>query len=364
MKRNIFCRLTVIILILCPVGRAGAYTVDTGFSDPCHEIMTASAFQDFLFDLPLDDIEAPPGEAWRKLADLFIPYFSVDPASVSDAERFLLVSLIVGARSPDTDGHSVMNLAALREIHSDPSPEGQYAHALRTSSDDWAEGNASAVAGTRAMILSLTDDAEYYLYRPPNEQIITVPFYFEFSGVVDIYAWAPFYYMGRALHAVQDTFSHTIRSDADDLKMIVHVLNYIDAISEGFNENRDGLAHSDSMDKCIDPRAADLFESAKEASRDYVVAVRDKFKGYNPAAVDEFLDKWIVLKPGCTIEDNFCGNERWVQLVREEQTEPYLKKIFGCTVSGRETVDPADLLVPALLMLIFCLTRRRRRNPD
>lgn len=54
--------------------------------------------------------------------------------------------------APDTEGHSVLNLENARELHTDPNPEGQYAHALRALDDDWDTADQSAVEGTRSAI--------------------------------------------------------------------------------------------------------------------------------------------------------------------------------------------------------------------
>jgi hypothetical protein len=66
---------------------------------------------------------------------------------------------------------------------------------------------------------------------------VVLDFYNRFQGDV----WEPAFRLAEAMHTVQDSFAHTIRSEADDLKKIATVLNYVDAISTDFNAERDGL---------------------------------------------------------------------------------------------------------------------------
>jgi hypothetical protein len=46
----------------------------------------------------------------------------------------------------------------------------------------------------------------------------------------------------RALHAGEDSFTHTLRTP--DMHGIVHVMNYAEAVGGTLEEERDGLAHS------------------------------------------------------------------------------------------------------------------------
>jgi len=346
-----------LMLIAAVIGPARAYTVGSGFSDPCHERMIGAAYQDFILDLPISGIQAPPGETWRELSDFLLEYLPMDQEEVDEVKRFLLVSLIIGVRAPDTDGHSIMNLQNLRQLHSDPSAEGQYAHSLRAPGDDYAEGDAAAVAGTRELIQALMAEAQRYKALPAGEQIIKANVYLDFYGRIDVEVWAPLYFVGKAAHALQDSFSHTIRSDEDDLRKIVHVLNYIDAITEDFDEDRDGLAHSDSMDHCRSEDAADLFDSAVEATSDLFFAMREQFAGRDPNAILHILDKWVTYKSGCTKDNEFCGNTRWLALVRKEQTKPYVEAIFGCGSAGYGL----GLIFPVFLLILVYFKARYQK---
>ena len=343
---------------------AQAYTVGSSLSDPCHERITGRAFVDLTRELATVEegvIPIPDNDTWQDLAEQMLANLGVDRNELTETQQFILLSLVVGVRAPDTDGHSLMNLASLRAIHGDPSDAGQYSHCLRAGGDDGPAGDAAAVDGTRRRILELFDEGRSHFDRVPGQtRVIRVPVYLDFYGRIDVHVYAPLYYVGQALHVLQDSFSHTLRSDDDDLRTIRSVLNYIDAISSDFDERRDGLAHSDSLDQCFRPEAADLTAAAESATQDFVFAVRQEFSGADPDAVQAVLDAWVTLRPGCTIDNDYCGGGRWLDLLREEQTRPYVEAFFGCSVAVGSRPGAA---FPWLLALLAGggLVRRRRR---
>ena len=71
-------------------------------------------------------------------------------------------------------------------------------------------------------------------------------------GQVD--APLPTYYLkiGQAIHAIEDSFTHTYRT-ADETQITV-VLNWIDEVGGPLVESRDGPAHA-ALDRCDDPDA-------------------------------------------------------------------------------------------------------------
>jgi hypothetical protein len=100
-----------------------------------------------------------------------------------------------------------------------------------------------------------------------------------------------------------------------------------------------------------------LFDSAVEATTDLFFAMREKFSGRDPNAILHVLDKWVTYKPGCTKDNQFCGNTRWLALVRKQQTQPYVEAIFGCGSArpGRGRIFPVLLLI-----LLYFKARYRR----
>jgi hypothetical protein len=362
--------LPPVLLPLLWTTTAGAYTVGSSLSRPCHERITGRTFFELTREFAMAEdgiVPVPQSDTWQLIADSMIRNLGVDPAELNEMQRFIMLSLVVGVRSPDTDGHSLLDLRSLRAIHGDPSDEGQYSHCLRGRADDGPEGDVSAVAGTRRLILDRMDEAwSHFSLSDGRRRVIRVSAYLDFYGSIEVQVYAPFYYVGQALHALQDSFSHALRSDDDGLRTVVSVLNYIDAISSDFDERRDGLAHSDSLDRCGDPAADDLTAAARAATRDFVLAVRQEFSGADPDAVEAVLDAWLTYRPGCTFDNDYCGGGRWLDLLREEQTRPYLEAFFGCSAVPRRPgpgAVPTFLLLLGLARAVYGPRSRRRTTP-
>lgn len=355
-----FCLIFAVAVAVAP--RARAYSVGTGFSEACHERITGRSLVALMEVLRENEIqegglEIPDNRILRALMQE-IPHVLVEAdEELTDLQRFLMVSALIGVRAPDTEGHSVTNLHHLRKLHGNPDARALYAHCTRGPDDDWAEGDEAALAGT---IQEIRDQvaAAAALNTPGGDHIVHADVYLNFYGPQQVPVYGTSYHLGRALHAVQDSFSHTIRSDADDLKKIVTLMNYIDAIAGTLKEKRDGLAHSDSMDRCLREEAADLTAAAQAASEDFVLAVLAQLKG-NEDALDGFFVEWMTLKPGCTMDDDYCGNTRWVKLARRDQTEPYLEEAFGCTAGPQGPARAWGLL----LALVVCIAWLRMRRP-
>lgn len=350
----------VVPLLAAPT--AGAYSVATGGYDPCHEAFTGRAYADTPLEWPNHSIPIPADDTWPKLADALIGKMGLDPDALDEAQRFMLVSLLVGARAPDTDGHSLFNLQNLREVHGDPSAEGQYAHSLRGPDDDHADGDAAAVTGTRVKIAQTVEEAADLLDKPLGEQLVHKTVYLDFYGLVDLRVWGPAYYVGFASHTVHDSFSHTVRIESTDFKKIALVMNYIDAISYNFDEERDGLAHSETFDKCLMEELQPLVAVADEGTAEFFGAVNARLGGGDPDAVQAFLDEWITLEPGCDASNDYCDSAYWVELAREEQTGPYMASLFGCTTSRGEAATPGATSALLGVLLAFVLSRRNGRR--
>ena len=264
---------------------------------------------------------------------------------------------MIGVRSPDTDGHSVFDLNSLRELHSDPSDEGQYAHALRGLGDDGWEGNQAVVDGTRQIIIDRMEEANTTIRQAPGKQLTTGTIYLDFYGRVSVPVYAPIFLVGQAAHALQDSFAHTLRTE--DYRQILHAMNYVDAIGGSHDEDRDGMAHSDSMDDCT-TGGRERVEAAIEATVDLLIAARERFSDKDPNAVVHVLDKWLTLQPAeeCTLANAYC-NANMLAHARVKQTAPYLEGIFGCeslTMTARP--QERDAGVALTLLLAFAMMLR------
>jgi hypothetical protein len=345
---------------------AAAFYVGSGFYDPCHERMTGPAWRGAPLESPSTEVVRLSGDSWRALAGLFLEWAGIDPDGFGEAQQFALVSLIAGVRVLDNDGHSMIDLERLRQLNADPMPEGQCAHALRDPGDDYLDGDASAVTSTQELIHGYVEEAALSAARPPDEQLITISAYLDFYGRIELTVWEPAYDVGLAAHALQDSFSHMIRSDADNLRRVVHVMNFIDAITDDFDERRDGLAHSKTMDDCLAPELWELLNAATRATTDLLGAAREEIAGRDSGAMDAVLSRWLTLVPGCTLDDGLCGNERWLEIARREQTGPYVEELLGCSAAGQTGSGwfAASVLVLCASFVVRRLPRSRRSGPS
>lgn len=73
------------------------------------------------------------------------------------------------------------------------------------------------------------------------------------------------------MHTLQDCYAHTLRSA--DGRTVYTVLNYIEAVGGTLNEARDGMAHSDALDRCQNAELAPLVARATAVSPALAVAV-------------------------------------------------------------------------------------------
>jgi len=317
--------LVAAMLLLATETRTDAYTIGTGFTYPCHEEITVCAYETLKAGGTLDPeaaVTPPGGTVWRDV----LAYLTEDVAlqTSSDADRFIALSLIAASRYPDNRGASITNAKSLREIHRDP--DGQDFHFLRGANDDFAKGDVSARAAGLAHIGHYVELARESLRLPPGEQIMKTRIYVEYYGLVDVEVWAPAFQLGIAAHAVQDSFSHTVRSD--DLRTIRHVANYVDAVTYSYDLERDGLRHSWAMDRC-DQEAAEIAVGATAATADFLslLACGD---GESDEVHAAFLDKWMGYEEGCDDSNDFCGS-KWADVARMDPSLPVWEEMGNCT---------------------------------
>lgn len=304
-----------------PPSHTRAFTISTAFSPGCHEQISVNAFTLFLEQTErMRGIESLP-PTWRRVAYTLANAIGVNVTS--DEEAQLLLSLIVGVRSPDTGGHSVANITQLRSLHGDPEPDGQYLHALRAPDDDGPAGDASAVAGTRRSLERTVRRAFEAFRLPKEEQYGSAIMYIDFYGEVSVPVWWPAYYIARASHTLQDSFSHMLRDRASGLREVVSVLNYVDAITLSYKEARDGLPHSGGRDSC-EGQTEQAVAAATKATMELMRTARLVRMGDYEPALQAFLDRWFTLVPGCNVENQMCGNPEALALARQKPTGPYL----------------------------------------
>lgn len=283
---------------------AEAYNLDTVTSESCHERITTEALEPLLGIIDqAPDLTLPDDSLVRRLlGSVTLP----GTEGLDDQQKYFLLSIIVGVRSPDTEGHSTLNLGALRRVHADPDPRGQYAHALRGIEDDGVAGDLSAIKGTRALIREqLMAAAAAFQTR----EIAAKPFYVDHYGQVEVPVSLTAWYLGRALHALQDAHAHMLWNA--DVTHVVHVLNYVEAVDGALRASRDGLAHSGALDDCDRASVQPMVERARGRSRALAQAMaaallRDDLTPFergvtecDDMATEPDLCGWLVYNPPC-----------------------------------------------------------------
>lgn len=163
MKRGALGILTFWILMALS-NEARAFQILSSVSQPCHESMTLGLFgfgpnefrvstSSVLFNrfvATVRQIGVPPDRAtWAAIKEMDARF---NWSGLDDATRFVLASLVAGARMPDTHGFSVIDINHIRDNHLTDS--AQATHLLRNRADDGNDGNTAAIQRNRAQVTS------------------------------------------------------------------------------------------------------------------------------------------------------------------------------------------------------------------
>ncbi len=337
----------VCCLLLCAVPEAArAYTVKNIFSRGCHEEITTAALRTVRSELATAGPLAATADEQALIADLqFIP--AGDMLDLGGA------TLLIAVRDNDLKGRSSEDVTQLAAVHG--NPDAQQEHCLRAQDQDEPTGSASAVAACRAFIRGTILEALSGLDAAgnPDPSVRTsLGVHLSLRGHVD--APLPTYYvkMGQAIHAIEDSFTHTFRT-ADETQITV-VLNWIDKVGGTLVESRDGPAHASELDRCDDPDALRTTRRtlAIEAASGVLRATLDpqKTPDQKMAAVDAVLDSYLSYSPGCTWANGWC----------DAPERRYADTGCGCHVGKSPGGSGATL--SGCLAAAFALARRSRRR--
>ncbi|MCU0672021.1 MAG: hypothetical protein MUE69_04415 [Myxococcota bacterium] len=352
-SRTLSFVVALVALWVSSSSTAHAFSVRSAFTRSCHETMTLAALVAAGDAIDLTQIPEPRTDDWETASRWALR--DLDVALEDRRERFYYFSLLAGVRAPDTEGHSTANLDAVRAIHA--SPAGQYAHCLRAPEDDGPEGNARAARGCAAAFVEAALAARDAMSL--EESRIRVPFALDHYGRVELEAWAPAYHLGRALHLLQDSFAHTVRTP--DLHRIVHVMNFAEAVAGSLRRPRDGLPHSTATDRC-DLGNAERVDAATEASSDLLVLTGTTPDRVTREGIDGFVARWLTLDANaseCTLGNGLCDSP-WLPSATRAPSEP----VLGCAAGGG--TDHAGWAAPMLAGLVLRAQRsasdRSRRS--
>ncbi len=337
-------RLDSLALALALVpARALAFTFESPFSDGCHERITRAALARVGWPAGAHPPDLSSNDSLRIAHDL--PF-----ELPADAQNPWSLALLLGARDNDLRGYAADDFQELAEVHA--TPEDQREHCLRAPSDDGPDGDRTALLACRTFIVeeltaAIGAAADIDL-AATGAQTVTLPFTGRRAVTLQRYGW----HLGRALHALQDSFAHTLRTP--DGARVRHVLNFVDrAQGSGYDEARDGHDHMSALDGCDPASLAEGHRTAvaTEASEQLLRAVVEGAGG-GPARVlraAAVVDAWTVIEPGCSITNRYCD-------------APELSEgSAGCAAGP---TAPAHSKGPALaaLSVAAVLLRSRRRS--
>jgi hypothetical protein len=325
---------------------ARAYTVSNALSAGCHEGITAQALRNVREVLPTAAPLPATSDEQALIADV---QFTPD----SDMRDLGGATLLLGVRDNDLKGQGGDDLSALAEVHGNPA--NQEEHCLRSEDQDEPGGSAAALSTCREYILARVSDALYGLDAtgtPDLSKRTDLTVTLALRGQVT--APLPTYYvrMGQAVHAVEDSFTHSYRT-SDEMQITV-VLNWIDQVNGTLVESRDGPAHCLALDHCDD---ADTLRTTRHAlAVEAVTAILHatldptQTTTQKMTAVNAVLDEYLSYSPGCTYANGWC-----------DAPERAYKDPSGCACGiGGDTGGAAALLCGLGLVLLTVVRRSRR----
>jgi hypothetical protein len=284
-------------LLLCAPLAARGFSIETVVSTGCHERLALRAVESGTW--PNDTSRPLATDEDRALSANL--EFNAPPA----ADAWTL-ALLLGVRDNDLHGAALLDLPDLVEVHN--GHDNQDEHCLRGPADDGPSGDAQALEACRAFILrelelALGDDAQPELSATKD---VKVALRWETREVaVERFG----FHLGRAMHGLQDSFTHAFRSD--DQRRVLSVLNWVDPVLAGdYTPARDGWPHQSSLDACDgDEQVAPRVTAATEASRALFLAVTGATeRSSRLAAAGVVLDDWLTYEPGCDASNAYCGH--------------------------------------------------------
>ena len=327
-------------------GRAAAYTIETQVTRGCHESITGDALRQ-VRAMGL----APPLASTEEDDD---PLIGDVPFHTADDEKDLgAVSLVLGVRDNDVKDLSATALDQLAQLTAEPA--GQREHCLRSDVDKEPGGTKQAVADCRAFIkerlvaslegLGADGKPDGHLRQP-----LTVTLALRGKYTVSV----PRFYVraGQAIHAIQDSFTHTFRDPKDPHKITV-TLDWIDYASNKLDEPKDGPPHMTALDRCDDPDdlrkqkhqlAIEASAAALQVALDPTLTAEAKAAGF-----DKMLDTYISYEDAkCSAANAWCD-------AAENQYRP---SGCGCGVAG---AGGGGLLAASGLAALTAMIVARRR---
>jgi uncharacterized protein (TIGR03382 family) len=321
-RRTSLLMLCAFFLVALQAHAARAWAIGSQFDNAgCHEPITADALRTVRASFDTAPVLTPSRDEAAMIADvLFAP-----PADfVGDLAG---MTLLLGVRDNDLKGINPLSSLDLIQVHGSPTTQDE--HCIRSSADDDAAGNQSALAACRTFILAQATQALDGLDAAGKvDPTIRTPLTLFVAIRGEITPSLPLFYVriGAAMHALEDGFPHTYRT-ADGMRVTV-VLNWIDLVNGTYDEPRDGPSHRAEMDRCwaSDPTIKRDYDLATQAATELLSVALDPSlpRDQKIAQFDVVTAKYLTFEPGCTFDNNWCDSPE----------AAVTNSITGCNASG------------------------------
>jgi hypothetical protein len=330
-------------------GSAHAYNYASPFADGCHEGLSVDALlavrerSSAARALPT----SPRDRVWIDDLPLALP---------PEARDLGAATLIAGVRDNDVKGLDSLDVGELALVHGHPNAQRE--HCLRRSEHDEPAGTQQALAECRDYILERFELAVRNGFDAHGEvdpeARTTLAIDLDIAGPARVPMPTAYLELGHALHTLQDSFSHAIRSE-DGLRVRV-LLNWIDYTDDHLDSTRDGPAHRAGLDKCtgLDALRRQRLQRAAEASH---ALVRAAFRlGRSPEEKIEdaraLLDRYLSFEEGCGRANDYCD--------APELRYSVSSMACGIVPGGAEGREAGVAWVVAIVLVALGIRGRRR----
>lgn len=331
---------------------ARAFTIQSPATRGCHEEITV--------------------DAWRKTMVLFPAATAAlhanrdDTALINDVpfdvpedlQELGLVTLLLGIRENDIADLAATSLSTLAVVNSDPKAQRQ--HCLRTPSENEPDGTRQALADCQSFIreeLGRAIDALGADGKPDPSVRDELEVTLAIRGRTKVKVPAFQLRAAHALHALQDSFTHSFRNPDDATKVRV-ILNFAEYAENKLNQPVDGPPHLADLDRCddADELRTERHRLAIEASAEALQAVLGTAsREAKLKAVDDVITKYTSFDETshCTSDNGWC----------DAPERSYNAAACACRAAGAAPRDAGSAsLLAALLGLAGAGLRGRRRR--
>jgi hypothetical protein len=338
-------------LVLSPA-TALAFTIESPVTRGCHEEITIDAWRQIQAELP-DATTAVRSSRDDQALIADVPFDVPD-----DLQELGLVTLLLGIRENDIADLATTSLSNLAVVNSDPKVQRQ--HCLRTTSEDEPDGSQQALEECQDFIRETLVSAVDALGEdglPDSNIRQELEVTLAIRGKVKVRVPAFQLRAARAIHALQDSFTHSFRNPDDPTKIRV-ILNFAEYAENTLDEAVDGPPHLSDLDRCDDPDdlRAERHRLAIQASAAALRALLDPpNREAKLRAINEVITQYTSFD-----QDSDCtfGND-WCAAPERE----YDAAACGCRAAGAAPSGAGGWLAALLALLSVSLRRKRWRKP-